>query len=111
MSLAPRRLWIDIPVARHKGSMGWSDSHRTQLTYEDSSGVLHVHRQVRSASDAHDWTTAAEAFAHFDDQLASAAGCRRALAFTMRVLRKAASLARTITSNTIGRGISGTGHI
>jgi hypothetical protein len=68
--LAPGYLEVDIPVASHKGGMGfWWESHRTRLAYADSSGVLYVHRQVGSTSDAHDWKTAAEVFAYFDEQL------------------------------------------
>ena len=68
--LTPGYLEIDIPVARHKvGGSFWSESHRTRLAYEDAAGVLYVHRQVGSTSDAHDWTTPAEAFAYFDEQL------------------------------------------
>jgi hypothetical protein len=68
--LAPGFIEIDIPLARHKGGMGfWWESHRTRLAYADSAGVLFVHRQVGSTSDAHDWKTPAEAFAWFDEQL------------------------------------------
>lgn len=68
--LAPGYIELDIPLARHKGGMGfWTKSHRTRLAYADSSGVLYVHRQVGATSDTHDWTTAAEAFGYFEAQL------------------------------------------
>jgi hypothetical protein len=67
---APGYIDINIPVARHKGGMGfWSESHRTELAYEDAKGVLYVYRKVGSTSDAHDWTTPADAYAYFDEQL------------------------------------------
>jgi hypothetical protein len=68
--LAPGYIDIDIPVARHKGGGDfWSESHRTKLSFADIGGVLYVHRQVGSTSDAHDWKTAADAFTYFDEQL------------------------------------------
>lgn len=71
--LAPGYVEIDIPVARHQGGMGfWWESHRTELAYADSRGVLYVHRQVGSTSNVHaeTWKTEADVFAYFDERLA-----------------------------------------
>ena len=71
--LAPGYIDITVPVARHQGGMGfWWESHRTELAYADSRGVLYVHRQVGTTSNVHaeHWKTEADIFAHFDERLA-----------------------------------------
>jgi hypothetical protein len=67
---APGYIEIDIPLARHKGGMGfWQETHRTQLTDSDVTGVLYVHRQFGSTTDAHEWKSEAEVFAYFEERL------------------------------------------
>jgi hypothetical protein len=66
---APGYLDITIPVGKHRGGGGfWYESHRTQLAYADSSGVLYVYRQVGNTSDIHEehWKTEADVFAYFE---------------------------------------------
>jgi hypothetical protein len=68
--LAPGYLEPDIPVAKHKGGMGfWLETHRTQLTDVDVSGVMYVHRQFGFTTDAHEWKSEAEVFAYFEERL------------------------------------------
>jgi hypothetical protein len=91
--LAPGYIELDIPVARHKGGGDfWMETHRTRLAYADSAGLLFVHRQVGSTSDAHDWKTAADVFGYFEEQLRrhgwvlSTAGNQDAIAPESRLL-------------------------
>jgi hypothetical protein len=69
---SPGYLDIDIPVARHRGggTFFW-ESHRTQLAYADSRGVLYVYRQVGNTSDVHEdsWKTEADVYAYFEQHL------------------------------------------
>ena len=64
-------LEVDIPVARHLGGGAfWWESQRTELAYDDSAGVLYVHRQVGTGyADAQQWKTEADVFGFFDEQL------------------------------------------
>jgi hypothetical protein len=63
-------LEIDIPVVAHNGGAFWWESHRTELAYDDSAGVLYVHRQAGTAyAHTQQWRTEADVFAFFDAQL------------------------------------------
>lgn len=72
LAWAPGYLDVDIPVARHRGGgTFWWESHRTQLAYADSRGILYVHRQVGNTSDLHEeaWKTEADVYAYFEERL------------------------------------------
>ncbi len=68
---SPGYLDLGIEVAHHKGGGPfWEESHRTELAYDDSAGVLYVYRQVGTAySDTQQWKTVADVFGFFDQQL------------------------------------------
>jgi hypothetical protein len=68
--LAPGYIEVDIPVPGHKGGSGfWLETHRTQLTDSDVTGVMYVHRQFGFTTDAHDWKSEDDVFAYFEQHL------------------------------------------
>jgi hypothetical protein len=69
--LSPGYLDLDIQVAPHQGGGAfWSESHRTELVYDDSAGVLYVHRLVGTAyPHAQQWNTLTDVLEFFDAQL------------------------------------------
>lgn len=69
--LSPGYLDLDIQVVPHEGGgASWWESHRTELAYDDSAGVLYVHRLVGTAyPHAQQWKTISDVLEFFDAQL------------------------------------------
>jgi hypothetical protein len=67
---SPAYLDLGIEVAPQKSGAFWWESHRTELAYDDSAGVLYVRRQVGTAyPETEQWKTVAEVIGFFDRQL------------------------------------------
>jgi hypothetical protein len=78
MVVAAAMLWLrpgyivpDVPVQRHLGGGPfWHEVHRTELSYDDTAGVLYVHRQAGTAyPEPQGWHTVADVIAFFDERL------------------------------------------